>query len=69
MYQRDVWSLSLGRWGSVYVRIHIFFVLFAVLTGYIAHQMDDGLMWLALTSVSILFLSVCLLYTSDAADE
>ena len=59
MYQRDVWSLSLGRWGGVYVRIHIFFVLFAVLTGFIAHQMPGGgLMWLALTSVSILFLSV-----------
>ncbi len=58
MYQRDVWSLSLGRWGGVYVRIHIFFVLFAVLTGYIANEMERGLMWLALTSVSILFVSV-----------
>ena len=58
MYQRDVWSLSLGRWGGVYVRIHIFFVLFAVLTGYIANEIDRGLMWLALTSVSILFVSV-----------
>ena len=58
MYQRDVWSLSLGRWGGVYVRIHIFFVLFAVFTGYIANEIDRGMMLLALTSVSILFLSV-----------
>ena len=64
MYQRDLWSLSLGRWGGVHVRLHIFFMLFAVLTGYIAYEIsrnnETELLWLALTSVVVLFLSVLL---------
>ncbi len=63
MINRDVWSLSLGRWGGVHIRLHIFFVLFAVFTAYLAsveEVRDDGLVWLALLSIAILFVSVLL---------
>ncbi|MEM7313510.1 MAG: site-2 protease family protein [Planctomycetota bacterium] len=61
MHNRDVWSLSLGRWKGLHVRLHIFFVLFGVFTGYLASQeisSDDSLMWLAVTSIFILLVSV-----------
>ncbi len=61
MVYRDVWSMGLGRWRGVHVRLHIFFVLFAVMTAYLAwleRDSDPGLMWLALLSILILFLSV-----------
>ncbi len=65
MHQRDVWSVSLCRWGNVHVRVHIFFVLFGILTTYLAwllgqDQHDDGLIWLAILSVTILIVSVFL---------
>lgn len=60
MQQRDVWSLSLGRWGGAHVRLHIFFVLFGVITGYLAWQEKggDSFMPLAMISVILLFISV-----------
>ncbi len=61
MVYRDVWSMGLGRWRGVHVRLHIFFVLFGVMTAYLAwleRESDPGLMWLALLSILILFLSV-----------
>lgn len=56
--QRDVWSLSLGRWWNLQVRLHIFFVLFGIFTGYLAWQEHAGYMPLALISMGLLFLSV-----------
>jgi Zn-dependent protease len=61
MHNRDVWSLSLGRWKGLHVRLHIFFVLFGVFTAYLASQeasLDDGLIWLTVLSIFMLLVSV-----------
>ncbi|MEM8678258.1 MAG: site-2 protease family protein [Planctomycetota bacterium] len=58
---RDVWSLSLGQWGVIRVRVHIFFLLFATFTVFLAWQdggASDGLAVLAALCVVILFISV-----------
>ena len=58
---RDLWSLSLGRWGGIRVRVHIFFLLFATFTVFLAwqdHGESDGLALLAILCVAILFVSV-----------
>ncbi len=62
MRDQTIWSISLGRWGGVQVRIHIFFLLFAVLTLFLATNLagqaiDDNFDW-AVTSLVILFVSV-----------
>ncbi len=57
------WSVSLGRWGSVQVRLHAFFLLFAVLTLALAIDTErDGasLFWYGVSALGILFLSVLL---------
>ena len=63
MQLRDVWSLSLGRWWNLQIRLHIFFVLFGVFTCYLAWQeknpeAGEGFMPLALVSMGLLFFSV-----------
>ncbi len=60
MSHRDAWSVSLGRWGGVHVRLHMFFLLFALFTVYLAWQDSggDGLTSLALLSTGILLVSV-----------
>jgi len=55
--------MSLGRWGGVYLRLHIFFVLFAVFTLFLAWTNKDpalDLTWLPAVSLGILFTSVLL---------
>ena len=65
MQSHSTWSVSLGRWGGVHVRLHMFFLLFAAFTLYLswlpraATDMTD-LVWKAVGSLGILFASVVL---------
>lgn len=64
------WSLQLGRWGGVYVRLHMFFLLFAAFTLYWswragasaagASPASSGLDWVAVESLCVLLASVLL---------
>jgi Zn-dependent protease len=57
------WSVSLGRWGGVQVRLHAFFLLFAVLTLYFAVDSGSGgheLVWQGFAALGILLVSVLL---------
>ena len=58
------WSISLGRWWGVYVRLHMFFLLFAACTLYLSRHVfrDDTseFVWIALGSLSLLLLSLIL---------
>lgn len=61
MYGHASWSLSLGRWGGVNVRLHVFFVLFGVFTlflGWRDHELLQDRSWVAPTGLFLLFLSV-----------
>jgi stage IV sporulation protein FB len=55
------WSLNLGRWGGVQVRLHAFFL---VLAAYILHvsasEFDGKLLWYGVASLAILCVSVAL---------
>ena len=46
MRDHTTWSLSLGQWGSVRLRIHVFFLVFAVFTLYLGwlggRQLNDA---------------------------
>ncbi|MCA9246010.1 MAG: site-2 protease family protein [Planctomycetales bacterium] len=57
MHDTSSWSLSLGRWGGIQIRLHALFLLFAVLTLYLA---SPDLINYGLMSLVILFLSVLL---------
>lgn len=55
------WSLSLGNWHGVRVRLHIFFLLFAVQAVYIASQAKErGIVVFAGISLLVLLVSVLL---------
>ncbi len=57
------WSVSLGRWGGVQVRLHAFFFLFAVLTLVLAFDPGEDkspLAWQGLSALGILLVSVLL---------
>ena len=61
MVQKDVWSVSLGRWFGIQIRLHMFFLLFAVFTFYLAWSEADrasGLPALAALCLVVLLLSV-----------
>ena len=64
MASRELWSLSFGRWKGVHVQLHMFFLLFAVLTYYLVwmdqQQRNSELTAISIASVVILFLSVLL---------
>lgn len=65
MRDHRVWSLSLGRWGPVQVRLHMFFLLFAALTvflgwHYLSAQGDAGFGWLCPLFLLVLLVSVVL---------
>lgn len=55
------WSLSLGRWYGVRVRLHVFFLLFAVAALYLASLTNDReMVYFAIASLAILLVSVIL---------
>jgi stage IV sporulation protein FB len=63
MRDQTNWSLSLGVWGKLHVRLHIFFLLFAVVTLYLScfdgvSPGVQGVDWLAGVSLLILLVSV-----------
>jgi Zn-dependent protease len=64
MYDQGIWSLNLGRWGGIRVRLHMFFLLFAAFALYLGWQADGGragqLLTTAGLSIGILFVSVLL---------
>lgn len=59
-----IWSVSLGTWGGIPVRLHMFFLLFGVFTFYISWRGGDGDLagvdWLAAQSLIVLLASVFL---------
>lgn len=63
MRDHSQWSVSLGRWGGVQVRLHLFFLLFAAFTLYLSwlaarqpQSQDD--VWLGCASLLVLTVSV-----------
>lgn len=61
MGELSFWSLSCGRWHGVNVRVHVFFLLFAVQAMYMATlAKEPGMTTLAAASVIILLGSVLL---------
>ena len=65
MRSHTSWSIGLGRWGGNRVRLHMFFLLFAVCTLFLAWQASQepgsqDLVWIAVGSVVILLASVLL---------
>ena len=65
MRDHSIWSISLGRWGGLHLRLHMFFLLFAALTLYLGWRegqqiADDGIFWIGAASLLILLVSVLL---------
>ncbi len=65
MHDHVSWSLGLGRWGGVHVRLHVFFLLFAAFTFYVSRSEPDAAGsssddWIALQSLAVLFVSLLL---------
>lgn len=63
MRDHSQWSISLGRWGGVQVRLHLFFILFAAFTLYLswvaAQQPPSGeYVWIGGLSLVVLLLGV-----------
>ena len=63
MRDQAIWSVSLGRWGGVQVRLHMFFVLFAAFTLYLSWLYGQtaevpGILSCGLACLVILLLSV-----------
>lgn len=62
MRDHSQWSISLGRWGGVQVRLHLFFLLFAAFTFYLSwtagQPRHDQYLWIAGLSVLLLVMSV-----------
>lgn len=63
MHDKSIWSLSLGRWRGVRVRLHVSFILFAVFTLFLSwHEAQraggENLIWVAWASLLILLTSV-----------
>jgi len=61
MLDRTAWSLSLGHWAGVHVRLHMFFLLFAACALLLKWQFAEpmaALEWVMPASLLVLFLSV-----------
>jgi stage IV sporulation protein FB len=72
MRDDSTWSVSLGHWGSVRMRLHLFFILFAALTMYLSwlhREQQPNLVVLASFSLLALFLSVVLHEVGHLAAE
>lgn len=65
MFDHASWSLSLGRWRGVHLRLHVFFLLFAVFTVFLSwtgstSEFSERIDWLAVQSLIVLLVSVLL---------
>ncbi len=64
MHEQTGWSLSLGRWGGIHVRLHMFFLLFAACTLYLGFGDGDAdgftIDWMVVQSLGVLLASVLL---------
>jgi len=63
MHDLSAWSLNLGRWGGIRIRLHALFLLFAVATLYLcatASGSDREMFWLCGMALSVLLASVVL---------
>ncbi len=65
MRSHTSWSIGLGRWGGQHVRLHMFFLLFAICTLFFAWQASQepssrDFIWIAAGSLGILLTSVLL---------
>jgi stage IV sporulation protein FB len=68
MRDQSNWSISLGRWGGVHVRLHMVFLVFAAFTLYLSWRETQAagegaandLVWLAALSLAVLAVSVLL---------
>lgn len=65
MYDHATWSVSLGRWGRIQVRLHVLFLLFAAFTLYLSQRQSDradssDFGWIAAASLGMLLASVLL---------
>jgi stage IV sporulation protein FB len=63
MREQGIWSISLGRWNGVQVRLHMFFLIFAAFTVYLSwldagKLASDGNPWMGVVAVVVLFASV-----------
>lgn len=65
MRDQNQWSISLGRWGGVQVRLHALFLLFGLVTLYFGWldaaqpaAPDRAAMWMAAASLTVLFVAV-----------
>ncbi len=57
--QNDPWSISLGRWGPLTVRLHMVYLLFVVFTLFLGWiDSPAGMMWLGAFSAALLTASV-----------
>lgn len=52
------WNLSLGRWGGVHVRLHVFFLLFIIIALHFGSAGSDQLFWETCAVLGILVASV-----------
>ena len=55
-----IWSVSLGRWWNVHVRLHMFFFLFAAFVLYLTSHNFDEPNWLGVMCAIVCFFSVLL---------
>ncbi|MFV2070026.1 MAG: hypothetical protein ACC645_23920, partial [Pirellulales bacterium] len=63
MHDLSNWSLNLGRWGGVHIRLHALFLLFAVGTLYLCTTgsgSDRETFWLCGMALGVLLASVVL---------
>jgi Zn-dependent protease len=65
MHDHASWSLNLGRWGGVRVRLHMFFLLFAAFTFYLSwrsnyYGQSNSVDWLAVHILCVLLVSVAI---------
>ncbi len=58
MFRQSIWTISLGRWGSVHISLHFFFILFALLVIYQAAL--EEMLSTAAVSLIVLLTSVLL---------
>jgi Zn-dependent protease len=63
MHEHASWSLNLGRWGGVHVRLHMAFLLFVAFTLYLSFQHTGGsgeqnTDWIAVQSLAVLLAGV-----------